>query len=292
MERMKPIETQARISIKTGLLLILSGILIGGGAILPGISGGVLCVIFGIYRPMMSLLSRPKQAIPKYWRMFIYVGIGWLAGFLLFAKVVDLMFTFNEMLSVWLFIGLIIGTVPSLWKEAGEQGRTKGSYISFALALVLVFALLFWIRISPDTEVEANWLWYIFCGILWGISLIVPGMSSSSILISLGLYQPLAKGIAELDLMIISFWLVGLIATVAVLAKLVNYLFEKHFSIAFHAVVGVVLASTFVIVPTEYLTVSCFTAGVIVAWLFSRLEGRKDEAQKELDAEELTNAQS
>lgn len=289
---MKPIETQARISIKTGLLLILSGILIGGGAILPGISGGVLCVIFGIYRPMMSLLSRPKQAIPKYWRMFIYVGIGWLAGFLLFAKVVDLMFTFNEMLSVWLFIGLIIGTVPSLWKEAGEQGRTKGSYISFALALVLVFALLFWIRISPDTEVEANWLWYIFCGILWGISLIVPGMSSSSILISLGLYQPLAKGIAELDLMIISFWLVGLIATVAVLAKLVNYLFEKHFSIAFHAVVGVVLASTFVIVPTEYLTVSCFTAGVIVAWLFSRLEGRKDEAQKELDAEELTNAQS
>jgi putative membrane protein len=63
---MKPVESQTRIPLGTCLLLVLSGILIGGGAILPGISGGVLCVIFGIYRPMMELLSHPKRALPKY----------------------------------------------------------------------------------------------------------------------------------------------------------------------------------------------------------------------------------
>ncbi|MDO4572293.1 MAG: DUF368 domain-containing protein [Clostridia bacterium] len=276
---MKPIEATDRIPLKTCILLIISGILIGGGAILPGISGGVLCVIFGIYRPMMELLSHPKRALPKYWRMFIFVGVGWLLGFLLFAKVVDVLFTINDTLAVWLFIGLIIGTIPSLWKEAGGQGRTRGGYIACALAFVIVFCLLLWIQLGPDAAVTPNWAWYIFCGVLWGVSLIVPGMSSSSILISLGLYQPWAAGVAALDIPIIAFWLIGLVATILALARLVNHLFEKHFAVAFHAVVGVVLASTLVIIPVQYagireilLSAACFAVGAVAAWLLSRLD--------------------
>lgn len=294
---MKPVESQTRIPLRTCLLLVLSGILIGGGAILPGISGGVLCVIFGIYRPMMELLSHPRRAVPKYWRMFIFVGIGWLAGFWVFAKVLDWLFSANETVAVWLFIGLIIGTIPSLWKEAGGQGRTKGSYISCAVAFVILFALLLIVRISPSISVQPNWAWYIFCGVLWGVSLIVPGLSSSSILISLGLYQPWAAGVAAFDMAIIAFWLIGLIVTVVALARLVNHLFEKRFSFAFHAVVGIVLASTLVIIPAEYrgtgeilLSVVCFAVGVVAAWLLSKLEGRKDEAQKEMEAAQAAEA--
>lgn len=288
---MKPVEAKTRIPLRTCLLLVLSGILIGGGAILPGISGGVLCVIFGIYRPMMELLSHPRRALPKYWRMFIFVGIGWLAGFLLFAKVVDWLFTANETLAVWLFIGLIIGTIPSLWKEAGSQGRTKGSYVSCLLAFIVLFSLLLVVRITPSISVTPNWAWYIFCGVLWGVSLIVPGLSSSSLLISLGLYQPWAAGVAALDMAVIAFWIIGLLVTVLALARLVNYMFEKRFSFAFHAVVGIVLASTLVIIPVEYrgtteilLSIACFVVGVVAAWLLSKLDSRKEDAQQEMEA--------
>ena len=68
--------------IKNGIMRIVQGIIIGAGAILPGISGGVLAVVFGIYRPAMELLTHPRRALQRYWRMLLAVGIGWAIGFL------------------------------------------------------------------------------------------------------------------------------------------------------------------------------------------------------------------
>ena len=63
--------------IKNGIMRIVQGIIIGAGAILPGISGGVLAVVFGIYRPAMELLTHPRRALQRYWQMLLAVGIGW-----------------------------------------------------------------------------------------------------------------------------------------------------------------------------------------------------------------------
>ena len=68
--------------IKNALVRIIQGVIIGAGAILPGISGGVLAVVFGIYRPMMEVLTHPKSALARYLPMLLSVGIGWLIGFL------------------------------------------------------------------------------------------------------------------------------------------------------------------------------------------------------------------
>ena len=65
---------------------LLCGVLIGAGAILPGVSGGVLAVVFDIYRPLMETLTHPRAAIPRYWKWFIPLGLGWCLGFLGFAK--------------------------------------------------------------------------------------------------------------------------------------------------------------------------------------------------------------
>ena len=65
--------------IKNGIMRIVQGIIIGAGAILPGISGGVLAVVFGIYRPAMELLTHPRRALQRYWQMLLAVGIVMLA---------------------------------------------------------------------------------------------------------------------------------------------------------------------------------------------------------------------
>ena len=64
----------------------LCGVLIGAGAILPGVSGGVLAVVFDIYRPVMEVLTHPRTSLPKHWHIFPPLGMGWVLGFLLFAK--------------------------------------------------------------------------------------------------------------------------------------------------------------------------------------------------------------
>ena len=97
----------------------LCGVLIGAGAILPGVSGGVLAVIFDLYRPFMELLTHPKRALPKYWRLLIPLGLGWAAGFFSFAKGVSAALDVSAAATTWAFIGLIVGTLPSLCREAG-----------------------------------------------------------------------------------------------------------------------------------------------------------------------------
>ena len=82
---------------------LLCGILIGAGAILPGVSGGVLAVVFDIYRPFMEVLTHPKTAIPKYWIWFPPIAVGWCVGFLGFAKGIAAAISISDTVTTWLF---------------------------------------------------------------------------------------------------------------------------------------------------------------------------------------------
>ncbi len=263
----------------TMLKNFICGAAIGGGAILPGISGGVLCVVFGVYRSIMELFSHPIRAIRKNWRMFLFVGLGWVFGFWIFAKVIEFLFAKSEMMATWLFIGLIVGTIPALYKEAGKQGRSKGSFISMFLAFAGLTALLTYVQYGEFIQVTANFGWYIFAGVLWGLSIVVPGMTSSSILMSLGIYQDLNAGIAAFDMSVIIPWVIGMMGTALLLARLVTFLFDKFYSLSYHAVVGIVLASTVVIIPLQYNNILqllagllCGVAGFIIASLSEKLD--------------------
>ena len=134
---------------------ILQGALIGLGAVLPGISGGVLSVIFGIYKPIMELLSNPfanfKTHVPK----LIPVFIGGVIGFLGVANLLSFFLEKYPDPSVCLFIGLIAGMLPSLFREAGEQGRSTGSWISLLICMCAIFLILFGLKLT-SVEVTPN----------------------------------------------------------------------------------------------------------------------------------------
>lgn len=106
----------------TGFLLrVLQGALIGLGAVLPGISGGVLCVVFGIYKPVMELLSNPFKNFKTHVPKLIPVIIGGIIGFMGIANLLAFFLEKYPDPSVCLFVGLIGGMLPSLFREAGEQ---------------------------------------------------------------------------------------------------------------------------------------------------------------------------
>ncbi len=249
MEQTKP---TAISSIRKFIVRIIQGAIIGAGAILPGISGGVLCVVFGIYRPMMAVLAHPFQNVKIYWRMFIPIAIGWAAGFIGLAGLIAQLLSLNAAVIVSLFVGLIIGTFPNLFREGAKNGRSKAMWIALAVSTLALLAFFYTLKFSTSTAVTPSFGWYIFCGALWGISLIVPGMSSSSLLMFLGLYQPMSAGIAALDVNVLFPFAIGIIGTVVLLARLVNHLFDKHYGIAFYCVIGFVIASTLPIIPLSF----------------------------------------
>ena len=269
------------------IMQLLQGALIGLGAVLPGISGGVLCVVFGIYKPVMELLANPFRNFKTHVPKLIPIIIGMGVGFLGVAKVLSFFLDKYPSQSVCLFVGLIGGMLPSLFREAGEQGRNKFSFISLAIAAVLIFALLTGLKVLNVT-IEGNFGWYIFCGFCLALSVIAPGMSFSTLLMPLGLYEPFVAGIGNLDFGILVPAGIGALATVILFAKAVDALFNHHYSVSFHAIVGVVIAATIMIIPFGSMFsgvlpfivhMICLTVGVIAALLL-------DEFNKSVMAKE------
>ena len=251
---------------------VFQGALIGLGAVLPGISGGVLCVIFGIYKPVMELLSNPIRHFKTHVPRLIPVIIGMGIGFLGVANVLAFLLERYPDPSVCVFVGLIGGMLPSLWREAGEQGRTKGSYIALGVAFAALLALLGGLSMASVTIVP-NFGWYLFCGFCLALSVIAPGMSFSTLLMPLGLYTPFVEGIGHFDMAILIPGGIGAVVTVILLAKAINALFDHHYSIAFHGIVGIVIAATVMIIPVSGFTSAgsaivnsiCIVVGVVIA---------------------------
>ena len=259
------------------LLRVLQGAIVGGGAILPGISGGVLLVTFGIYQPMMALLSHPIRNFRSQYKLFVPFIIGWLLGILALAYVVKLIFETSSYVAVCLFIGLIAGTLPSLFKDAGKEGTSVAAWAGFVVCLILSYGLLAFLQNGEPIVIQPNCWWYVLCGAVWGLSLVLPGLSSSSVLIFIGLYQPMAAGIAQLNFGVILPLVAGIAVTVAVLARLVNTLFERRYSFASHCVLGFVIASTLLIIPVGYegigelvFCLMAFVAGFGAALIMNR----------------------
>ena len=259
-------------------LRFLQGALIGLGAVLPGISGGVLCVVFGVYRTIMELLSHPITTLKKQYRMLIPLVVGLCFGFVIIAKILGFLLEKYPNPSVCLFIGLIGGMIPSLFREAGEKGRSKGSFISLAICFLVTLALLLGINLIHVT-ITPNFGWYLFCGFCIALSMIAPGMSFSTLLMPLGLYTPLVTGIGDFDFGILVPAGIGAILTVILLAKAVDRLMKNHYNLAFHGIIGIVVAATLVIIPfssfvesvtSGVVNVVCLVVGVVAALLLDK----------------------
>lgn len=263
------------------LFRVIQGALIGLGAVLPGISGGVLSVIFGIYKPIMELLSNPFKNFRTHVPKLIPVFIGGIIGFLGVANILAFFLNKYPDPSVCLFIGLIGGMLPSLFREAGEQGRTKGSWVSLVVCMCVIFALLIGLQMT-SIEIEPNFFWYLFCGFCLALSVIAPGMSFSTLLMPLGLYTPFVDGIGHFDMGVLIPGGIGALVTVILLAKAINALFDNYYSFAFHGIVGIVIAATVMIIPVKsfmtagsaIVNVICIVVGIICALALDKFNSR------------------
>jgi len=258
---------------------LLCGGLIGAGAILPGVSGGVLAIIFGIYEPLMELITNPRRGLRQHGGRFVPVILGMGIGFLAFAKGLLVFFHLSYTVAVWAFIGLILGTMPALFREAGARGRGARGWGSMALCGVLMFAALYYIGHVAAIQVTPNFWWHCFCGVLLGVGIIIPGLSTSGVLMAMGLYEPMLEALAVLNWSVLLVYGASLALTVLLLARWVRWMFQKCYTVARHGIIGIVAASTLTIIPLEYsntgeivLSAICCAAGFAMAFAMERLD--------------------
>ncbi|MBR3687014.1 MAG: DUF368 domain-containing protein [Clostridia bacterium] len=260
------------------ILWAIQGFIVGIGAILPGVSGGTLCYAFGIYDPVLDVLSNPINGLKKHWKMMIFVILGGGLGFVGFAGITNWLLNLNEAVVLCVFVGLIAGTLPDIWKDAGKKGRGSGSYIGLAISFVAIAAVFYVFKSIWHLTIAPNLAGWLICGLLWGLSFIIPGFSSSTLLLFFGIYEKMSEGISTLDFGVIIPLGLAMLATLLLFSRLMKLVFDKFYSIVSHCVLGFVVATTLMILPsfaTEWynilIYVGCIVAGGVASFFFSKL---------------------
>ncbi|MFV0391481.1 MAG: DUF368 domain-containing protein [Paludibacteraceae bacterium] len=240
--------TKAQNPILDWFIRLIKGVFIGIGFILPGLSGGVLAVILGIYDRILAFLANLKKDFVKNILFFIPVGIGLIIGVFLFSIVVEKAFGKYAAQFVCLFVGFVIGTFPSLYKTASKNGRKTKDVVIMLISAVAIFALMM-IGEKQLTEVAPSIFAWFGSGALIGLGLIVPGMSPSNFLIYFGLYDKMATGIKTGDWTVVIPLLLGAVICVILFAKIAAYLFKKYYGGMYHFILGMVIGSSVAIFP-------------------------------------------
>ena len=166
---------------------IIQGIAIGAGAILPGISSGVICVLFNLYEKLIdSVLSFFKN--PKENFKFLFpIIIGIFIGVMIFSNLLNYILYLYPIQTKSIFIGLILGTIPMLIKDANKKEKFKKSNIAFLIIALTIGALSVFIEknISFKSLENINYIYLFISGIAMSIGVVVPGVSSTIILMIL-----------------------------------------------------------------------------------------------------------
>ncbi|MBP7196874.1 MAG: DUF368 domain-containing protein, partial [Anaerolineaceae bacterium] len=154
------------------IIRLVKGVLAGIGAITPGLSGGVLLVVFGIYEPLVRWLADIRKKFLPNLRFFLPVGIGGVIGVIAFSAVIDYAFSHFAAQFTWLFIGFIAGTIPSLLKTAGEQGRNNWHWLLLAAFAAGIYFFMTWMESIRSVTMEPSFWGWVLSGALTGLGLV------------------------------------------------------------------------------------------------------------------------
>ncbi len=257
-----------------GFLNVVKGIFIGAGAIVPGVSSGVLCVIFGIYEKLLDAVLNFFKDIKQNIKFLFPIALGVGIGVLLFSNMLNYLLYEFPIQTKSIFIGLIIGTIPSLIREVNEKEAFKPQnvmYLLIALAIGIITVVLE-NRMHIITNVDNMSIMYlVMCGAIMSVGIVVPGVSSTIILMLLGVYSVYLQSVANLYLPVLIPLGIGLILGSIIVMKLTKKLLEMYYSQTFYSIIGFTIGSIFVLLPQgmtvieQILCVLCIILGVYIS---------------------------
>ncbi|HHV98774.1 MAG TPA: DUF368 domain-containing protein [Clostridiaceae bacterium] len=230
---------------------ILFGFVVGVACITPGLSAGVIAAAAGLYEPIVHAIVNVRKEFRKSVVYLLPLGIGAVLGILLFSKVMKQLMMNAEFIVLYIFLGLVAGSIPSLVKEANSSGfRKKYLWATvFAFAFVICFERnVTWV---PDqtNAAEVNMVTAIISGAILAFGTIVPGISSSFILMRFGMYEIVLSALADINIKILAMTGIGFVVTALAIIKLVDILFSKFRGYAYYAVMGFLVGSMVMIFP-------------------------------------------
>ena len=256
---------------------ILKGMVIGIANIIPGVSGGTMMVAMGIYDKLIHCITHIFKEFKKSFLFLLPIAIGMGIAVIGGSLGIEMLFEKFPVQTNLLFIGLIVGGLPAIWKNVKGKSIRFGHILAFLafFALVTVFALL------GEREGNAvdlsftlvNVLKLFGVGVVAAATMVIPGVSGSMVLLLMGYYNPILTAINDFSRALTAFDMdgilvgigilmpfgIGVVVGVLAIAKVIEYIFNKFPLYAYWAIIGLIVAS-----PIAIIAMGTFPALTIV----------------------------
>ena len=240
---------------KDHLRTFLNGVVAGIASILPGVSGGLILVLCGTYERLIEDISKLREKLKPEFLYLVAIAVGLVVGMLACTLLLDRILDEFAAPLMALFFGLIVAQIPEVWKLTGHEKGTKlplSSVVCMAIGLGLIIALMVINGTGNEVDTEdhsfGNLMLFGLCGVVLAISKVMPGISGSSLLIALGLFDVTIHSVADLDIYFIAPLGVGLLIGLFGFAKVMDFCLKRYRTQTYMLIMGLTIGSLLVII--------------------------------------------
>lgn len=263
---------------------VLKGMVIGIANIIPGVSGGTMMVAMGIYDKLIHCITHLLKEFKKSVLFLLPIAIGMAIAVVASSFTIEKAFAYFPLQTSLMFVGLVVGGLPAMWKKVKGQKIKIGHVVAFLafFAVVVVMALM------GETEGNAadlsfnviNVVKLFVVGVIAAGTMVIPGVSGSMMLLLLGYYNPILSAINDFIRALIAFdfesilvgvgilapFGIGVVVGIFIIAKLIEIIFSKFPLYAYWAIIGLIVASPIAIIAMgsfQIITVVNVLTGIV-----------------------------
>lgn len=265
---------------KNSIVLMLKGFFMGIANVIPGVSGGTIAIIVGIYEDFIGAINHLFSNFKRNLKFLIPIVIGIALSILTFSKVIDYSYNNFPIVTTMFFMGLVIGGVPLIIqniKNCKEKNKKHNLPISVATFLLVVLFAVAPVLFNLEYEVNFDNMQFIeyillfMVGIIASATMVIPGISGSLVLMLLGYYYPIIKILKSLtdfsnlfsNFIVLAIFGIGILVGIILISKLIEYLFNNFKKTTYYGVIGFILASIVAIPISTFINVSNIEFSII-----------------------------
>ncbi len=247
------------------ILDFFKGIAIGIANVIPGFSGGTMAIILNVYERFIGaigmIFKHPIRAIKDVWSLFLGLAIGIVIAIFSIVKLLE----YFPVPTTLFFVGLIIGSLPTLFKTTKQYGKAKVLDYIFLIIAALVVVGIALLKPAGEINTDLN-VWFLIiifvCGLISAVAMIIPGVSGSLILMALGYYMIITSTIDNLfdnfltwnfdgflnNFLVILSFAIGILLGIVAASRVISWLLKKYSKIVYFTIIGLLLTSPFAII--------------------------------------------
>ena len=239
-------------SLKEYVVISLKGMAMGAADVVPGVSGGTIAFISGIYEELLNSISSfnfslinvfKNEGFKSVWikvngNFLVSLFVGILISVLSLAKLIESMLE-NHPIVIWsFFFGLVLASIIYIGKQITKW--TKGSVLCLILGAILAFYITI---LNPMVSANSSPRFLFLAGMIAICAMILPGISGAVILVLLGAYKPVLNALNTKDFVSIIIFLVGAVLGLLSFSRILKWLFSTYKNYTLATLTGFIIGS-------------------------------------------------